>query len=72
MIRLPIFEFVKQRRRELGLTQVELAEKANVSLYTVKRIEAKRPYNPRGTTFMKLAKALEADGTFMLMECVWG
>lgn len=69
--RLTIYEFVKQRRKELRLTQKELANKANVSVSVVKRFEANRPYNPHGSTFLKMVRALKTTTNFLMFECVW-
>lgn len=66
-----IFDFVRQRRKELGLTQQQLADKAGVSLSVVKRFEANKPYNPRGTNFIRMAKELKVEGDFLLWECTW-
>ncbi|MEC1744156.1 helix-turn-helix domain-containing protein [Schinkia azotoformans] len=68
---MTIYEFVKQRRKELGLTQKELADRATVSVSVVKRFEAKRPYNPRWCSFCKMAHALKADKEYLMSECEW-
>ncbi|MEC1714708.1 helix-turn-helix domain-containing protein [Schinkia azotoformans] len=68
---MTIDEFVKQRRKEFGLTQKELADKAAVSLSVVKRFEANRSYNPRGNTFFKMVRALETTSNFLMFECEW-
>lgn len=67
-----IYEFVRNRRKELGLTQNELAEKANVTLSVIKRFEQKKPYNPRGKHVFKLAKAIKVDAEFLIMDFIWG
>lgn len=66
-----IFDFVRQRRKEFGLSQQQLADKAGVTLSVVKRFEADKPYNPRGTNFIRMAKALEVETDFILFECIW-
>ncbi|AST95436.1 MULTISPECIES: helix-turn-helix transcriptional regulator [Shouchella] len=48
---------VKQARRDLGLTQGELADKVNVSRQTIGLIE-KNHYNPSLKLCIALAKAL--------------
>jgi putative transcriptional regulator len=48
---------VKQARRDLGLTQGELADKVNVSRQTIGLIEKNR-YNPSLKLCIALAKAL--------------
>ena len=35
----PIADFVKKRRKQLGLTQIEFAERAGVALTVVRKIE---------------------------------
>ncbi|MEH7342716.1 helix-turn-helix transcriptional regulator [Bacillus sp. JJ1532] len=51
-----MFDFVRQEREKLGLSQQELADKARVSLYVVKRIEANKPYSPAAIKISKVAK----------------
>ncbi|XOQ14279.1 MAG: Transcriptional regulator [Shouchella clausii] len=48
---------MKQARRDLGLTQGELADKVNVSRQTIGLIEKNR-YNPSLKLCIALAKAL--------------
>jgi putative transcriptional regulator len=48
---------VKQARRDLGLTQGELADKVNVSRQTIGLIEKNR-YNPSLKLCIAIAKAL--------------
>lgn len=48
-------------RRTRGLSQRELAERANVSPATVYEMEAGRRPQPRGSTLRKLADALGVD-----------
>lgn len=48
-------------RRTRGLSQRELAERANVSPATVYEMEAGRRPQPRGSTLRKLAHALGVD-----------
>lgn len=66
-----IFAFVSQRRQELGLTQVELANKSNVSLKVIRRFESPRTYNPHGSNCIKVAKALGVTLDYLLFECTW-
>ena len=40
---LPINEFVKTKRKELGLTQKELADKAGVGLRFIRELENAKP-----------------------------
>ena len=39
----PISEFVKKKRKELGLTQKELADKAGVGLRFIRELENAKP-----------------------------
>lgn len=68
---MKIFEFVRKRRKELGLTQKQLAKKAGFSLTVVKKFEANKPYNPYGKTFIRMVNALEVEVDFMMFECEW-
>ena len=43
MIQLPINEFVRQKRKEAGLTQKEMAFKAGVGLRFVRELERGKP-----------------------------
>jgi transcriptional regulator with XRE-family HTH domain len=56
-----IFDLVRQKREKLGLTQQQLADKAGVSLYVVKRIETDKPYNPLVTKFIAIRDALDIN-----------
>ncbi len=40
---LPINEFVKKKRKELGMTQKELADKAGVGLRFIRELENAKP-----------------------------
>lgn len=54
-------------RRQALLTQLELANRAGVSLITVTRLEnAKGEANPRPDTVRRLAKALDIDPAWLL------
>lgn len=66
-----IFDYVKQRRKELGLTQKQVADLAGFSLSTAKRFEINKPFNPYGYNVQRLAKALGVSSDFMLMELTW-
>ncbi len=46
-------------RKQKGLTQEALAQKAGISFHTLVKIESGRITNPRIETVMKLAKVLE-------------
>ena len=40
---LPLSRFVKQKRKEAGLTQIDLADKAGVGLRFVRELERDKP-----------------------------
>jgi len=50
---------LKKLRETLNITQKELAEKTNISLRTIQRIEAGQP--PKGHTLKTLANALQVE-----------
>jgi DNA-binding XRE family transcriptional regulator len=54
---LDLINILKQRREELGITQVELASLSGVALRTVKQIEGGES-NPTMATLLKLADVL--------------
>jgi transcriptional regulator with XRE-family HTH domain len=62
---------IRYRRNELGLTQVELANKAEFSVGVMKRFKDDKPHNPTGRNFLKLANALEVDPDKLLFDCQW-
>lgn len=65
---MSIAEKIKASRERLAYSQNQLAEKANVSLRTVQRIEGGKSI-PRGYTLTVLAKALGMDvGELMEQE----
>ena len=51
-------ERIKQRRKELGLTQEDLARKCDLTLATVGNFERGKNDNPRLDTLLKLADSL--------------
>ncbi|MEK4718160.1 helix-turn-helix transcriptional regulator [Priestia sp. FSL W8-0524] len=65
------FDSVRSRRKELGLTQKQLATKASVSLSVVQQLEGGKPYNPKSKNFFKVAKALEVEIDLLLFGCAW-
>jgi transcriptional regulator with XRE-family HTH domain len=65
------FEFIRNRRKELGMTQEQLAEKAGFSLKVAQRFEAKYSYNPSYRIIISLINALEVDFDFLVFECIW-
>lgn len=57
---------LRQRRRLLGLTQLELAQKANVSLSTVNQVEGLKRIDPEFGTLERLADALGSNIELLL------
>lgn len=56
--------FIVSRRNQLGLTQQELAERADLGIATVKRIELAK-YIPDGKSLLKLCHALGCLNEFL-------
>ncbi|MEW1912964.1 helix-turn-helix transcriptional regulator [Kitasatospora sp. NPDC085895] len=52
---------VRQLRKQAGLTQFQLAERAGLGESTVRRIETDRPFDHRLGTINSIADALDAD-----------
>lgn len=61
---MEMHERIRQRRRELGLTQQALADKAGVNRVTVTGWE-KGDYLPNGVNLQELAKALVTDARWL-------
>lgn len=55
----PFGKFVKRRRKELGLTQMKLAEKAGLSQLVIWSLEHGHTQTPRESTREKLLSILE-------------
>lgn len=55
-------EEVRARRRDLVLTQQELANRAQISVRSIRKIEAGDIIHPRPSTLRQLAEALELSG----------
>ena len=51
---------IKQLRKQVGYSQEKLAEKAEVSLRTIQRLENGKT-DPRGDTIIRIAKALDVS-----------
>ncbi len=58
MLKVPTPEEIKRRRKEVGLSQAELARRAGVSQSLIAKIEAGK-VNPRLSTIKKIVEALE-------------
>ena len=58
---------VRERRVALGLTVVELAEKADVSRRVVGLIDREDDHTPSGTVQLKIAQALDST----VQELFW-
>lgn len=65
-----IFDFVRQEREKLGLTQQQLADKAGVSLYVVKRIETNKPYDPLAWKINAIGKAIGVNIDYFIDHCI--
>lgn len=50
---------VKKRREELGMTQQDLAKKAQVSRQTIVSIESNKNFQTSTATLVKIARALD-------------
>ena len=57
---MTIGENIKRIRKQKGMTQKELAEKANLNEVTIRSYEAGK-YEPKFCTLLKLGKILEVD-----------
>jgi transcriptional regulator with XRE-family HTH domain len=69
MLRMsPLKDTLRRERRMAGLTQGELAEKADVGLTTISRIESGDIEEPRVSTLRKLAHALGLEVRDLLAE----
>lgn len=62
---LTLGQFVRQKRKETGMTQEELASKAGVATNTIRRIEADRNF-PTYETVKKLAAVLNVEPTILI------
>jgi predicted transcriptional regulator len=62
MLRMaPLKETLRRERRRAGLTQGELAAKADVGIATIARVESGEIDAPRVSTLRKLARALGVE-----------
>ena len=57
-VRIKLARRIKQRRRQVGMTQEELSAKTGLDYKYVQRIEGKNPPAIRVDTIAKIAKAL--------------
>jgi transcriptional regulator with XRE-family HTH domain len=62
---LLIFDFVKQRRESLGLSQVELANRAKISVLTLKSLEGFEPHIPFDIPAINLKRLADVLGVKM-------
>lgn len=62
-----IIEQYISRRKELGLTQCELAQRAGMARENITRFESRR-YNPSLEIMVKIAAALEMELQIQLVE----
>ena len=56
---------VRQRRKELGLTQVQLAKAAGIRQPSLSNIEKGQTHGLKGDTLMRLAAALGVDAEYL-------
>lgn len=62
-------EVVKERRSKLGISQIDLAEMAGISLSTVKDIERGKG-NPSLTTVQRILEVLGMEMHFSIRQTV--
>ena len=65
-VRLGLAKRIKQRRRQLRMTQEGLASKTGLDYKYVQRIEGKNPPAVRVDTIARIAKALETTPSKLL------
>lgn len=53
-----VLQSLKEARKQLGLTQAEVAERANLPRTTISKVESGK-YNPTINTLMSIAAALD-------------
>lgn len=63
--KISIGKRIKQRREQMGLTQEELANKANISRSALANYES-GVREPRGAILVRLAEALETSSDYLL------
>jgi len=56
-------DLVRVRRRQLGLSQEELAERSGIGVRSIGKIEAGKIVNPRPATVRRLAEAFGLTGS---------
>lgn len=61
-------EQIRAARALLGLSQLELAERAGVGIATIKRIEAAGELTGNAQTLLRIQTALEAAGVELLSQ----
>lgn len=64
-----ILEEMQKRRKELGLTYEELAEKSGVPLSTVQKILGGFTQNPNYRTVLALEEALKPENPYVFINC---
>lgn len=64
---MDLIEVVKERRRVLGISQIDLAEMAGISLATVKDIE-RGAGNPSMKTITKILEVLGMEMEFRIRQ----
>lgn len=61
-------EKIRKRRKELNLTQTQLADKIGVSTRTIVSYEQDGKYPRKRNAFFKIADILDVDVNYLLME----
>lgn len=56
-----VAEKIRKRRDELGLTQLQVAEKAGISVNHYAKTERAEGGKPKGVNWLRIAAALEID-----------
>ncbi len=66
---MPVFNYVRQYRRKLGMTQEKLSEISGIGRTTISNIETER-YIPGVDVALRLAKALNTrvENLFQIIE----
>ena len=60
----PLAVAVRDRRREMGLSQQALARRADVAVDTIRKLEQGRISDPRYTTASAISRALQMGEAF--------
>lgn len=64
-----LFENIKNRRKQLCITQLELSELVRTSYKYIQRIESKNPPDIRVSTVERIAKSLKIEPGDLFKKC---